>query len=131
MKNSYKIYDTNSYSQIVRYGTYKSIQFKRGLHASGFQGPFKRHSGTGALQNNKLDIIRAPQNALSSMRCRQRKENEIHQKHFAKLFLILLKTIYQIKNGKGNSYFTRISKNFSCLSGPNSDNYTLRKKGAN
>ena len=41
-KNSYEIYDTNSNSEIVRYVTYKSILFKRGLHAFGLQGTFKK-----------------------------------------------------------------------------------------
>ena len=41
MKISRKIYDTNSYSKSVRYETYKSIQFKRGLPAFGLQGTSK------------------------------------------------------------------------------------------
>ena len=38
---SYKIYDKHSYSQLVIFVTYKSVKFKIGIHAVGFQGTFK------------------------------------------------------------------------------------------
>ena len=39
IENSYKIYDTDHYSHIVRYMTYKSIHFKRGYMHLDFWKP--------------------------------------------------------------------------------------------